>query len=151
MKTLLACGATLAVSLMAGAPAFANCYAIPGQAGAQPTQIQGFTVREAAARPGPLQLPELPDGTAGILCDRDTVVPDRNDFKVLMRGLVMMIRAGTPEDPTVVSLGIEEGNYAISVMMGSINDAERDAIISTVESFDDGIDEMERWMEANPE
>ena len=63
----------------------------------------------------------------------------------------MMIRAGTPEDPTVVSLGIEEGNYAISVMMGSINDAERDAIISTVESFDDGIDEMERWMEANPE
>lgn len=151
MKTLLAFGTALAASLVAGAPALANCFAIPGEAGAQPTVIQGFIVRDAAARPGPLQLPQLPEGTAAILCDRESVVPDANDFKVLLQGLPLMIRSGTPDEPTVLSMGIEEGNYTISVMMGSINDEERDAIISTVEGFDSGIDEMERWMEENPQ
>jgi hypothetical protein len=151
MKTLLACSAVLAASLVAGAPAFANCFAIPGEAGAQPTHLEGFTVREAAARPGPLQLPTLPDGTAAILCDRDSVVPDSNDFKVLLQGMALMIRSGTPDEPTVLSMGIQDGDYAISVMMGSINDQERSAIIAAVEGFDDGIDEMERWMEENPQ
>lgn len=151
MKTLSACGAALAVSLVIGSPALANCFAIPGEAGAQPTLLEGFAVREAAARPGPLQLPPLPDGTAGILCDRNTVVPDRNDFKVLLRGMPLMIRSGSPDDPTVLSMGIDDGNYAISILMGSINDAERSAIIAAVEGFDSGIDEMERWMEENPQ
>ncbi|WP_439633968.1 hypothetical protein [Glycocaulis sp.] len=151
MKTLFASGAALLASLVAGAPALADCFAIPGEAGAQPTVIEGFTVREATARPGPLQLPPLPEGTGAILCDRDTVVPDRNDFKVLLAGLPLMIRAGTPDDPTVLSLGIQDGDYAIGVMMGSLTDQERTAIISTVEGFDDSIDEMERWMEQNPQ
>ncbi|GGG99030.1 MAG TPA: hypothetical protein DF715_11030 [Oceanicaulis sp.] len=151
MKRLFASGAALVASLAAGAPAFADCFAIPGTAGAQPTVIQGFNVREAAARPGPLQLPPLPEGTGAILCDRESVVPDRNDFKVLLAGLPLMIRAGTPEDPTVVSMGIQDGDYAIGVMMGSLTDEERQGIISTVEGFDDSIDEMERWMEENPQ
>lgn len=151
MKTLLACGAALVASLAAGAPALANCFAIPGEAGAQPTVIQGFILSDAAARPGPLQMPQLPDGTAAVLCDRETVVPDPNDFKLLLQGIPLMIRSGTPDDPTVLSMGIEEGNYTISVMMGSLNDDERAAIISTVEGFDAGIDEMERWMEENPQ
>lgn len=151
MKTLFASGAALIASLAMGAPAFANCYAIPAEAGAQPTVIQGFSVQQAAARPGPLQLPPLPQGTGAILCDRDSVVPARNDFKVLLAGLPLMIRAGTPDDPTVLSMGIDDGNYAISIMMGSIDDAERSAIITAVEGFDDGIDEMERWMEENPQ
>ncbi|MGY6661327.1 MAG: hypothetical protein ACXIVO_03315 [Glycocaulis sp.] len=151
MKTLFASGAALLASLVAGAPALADCFAIPGEAGAQPTVIEGFTVREATARPGPLHLPPLPEGTGAILCDRDTIVPDRNDFKVLLAGLPLMIRAGTQEEPTVLSMGIQDGDYAISVLMGSITDSERGAIIATVESFDDGIDALERWMEENPQ
>ncbi|WP_429911938.1 hypothetical protein [Glycocaulis sp.] len=151
MKTLFASGAALIASFAMGAPALANCFAIPGEAGAQPTVIQGFSVQEATARPGPLQLPPLPEGTGAILCDRDSVVPARNDFKVLLTGLPLMIRAGTADDPTVLSMGIDDGNYSISIMMGSIDDAERSAIIEAVEGFDDGIDEMERWMEENPQ
>lgn len=151
MKSLLACSAALAASLALGAPAFANCYAIPGEAGVQPTYLDGFNLRDAAARPGPLSLPELPGGTAAILCDRDSVVPDRNDFKLLLRGMALMIRAGSPDAPTVLSMGIQDGDYTIAVLSGTISDAERTAIISTVERFDDGIDAMERWMEENPQ
>lgn len=151
MKTILASCAALAASFVLGSAALANCYAIPGEAGAQPTYLQGFDVRSAAARPGPIALPEMPAGTAAILCDRDSVVPDRNDFKVLLEGLALMIRAGTQEEPTVLSMGIQDGDYAISVLMGSITDSERSAIIATVESFDDGIDALERWMEENPQ
>jgi hypothetical protein len=95
-------------------------------------------------------LPAL-EGTAGILCDRDTVVPDSNDVKVLLQGMALMIRSGSPDDPTVLSMGIDDGNYAISILMGSIDDAERSAIIAAVEGFDDSIDELERWMEQNPQ
>ena len=151
MRTLLAYGAALAASLTFGAPALADCFAIPGEAGAQPTYLEGFRVREAAAQPGPLQLPPLPEGTGAILCDRDSVVPDRNDFKVLLQGMPLMIRSGTPEDPTVLSIGIQDGDYAIGVMMGSLTDTERADLIAAVEGFDDGIDEMERWMEENPQ
>ena len=48
--------------------------------------------------------------------------------------------------PTILNMGIVEGNYSIAVMAGEINEQEREDIIAAVEGFDDGIDELERWM-----
>lgn len=149
MKSLFAAGTALVLGMALGAPAMANCYAVFAEEGRQPELIPGYVLHEEAAQPGPLASLPVPEGTAGLLCDRETVIPDRNDFKLLLRGYALLTRAGDGEDTTILNMGIVDGNYTISVLAGEINEQERADIIAAVEGFDDGIDEMERWMEEN--
>lgn len=151
MKSILAAGAALTMSVALGAPALAQCYAVFAEEGRQPEPIAGYVLEEHTAQPGPLAPPPVPEGTAGLLCDRDTVIPDQNDFKLLLNGYALLTRVGAGEDTTILNMGIVDGNYSISVMAGEITEQEREGIIAAVEGFDDGIDEMERWMEENPQ
>lgn len=151
MKSFLAAGGALAMSVALGAPAMADCYALFAEEGRDPVLMEGYDLHVEAARPGPLAPLPAPEGTVALLCDRDSVVPDRNDVKLLLNGYSLLTRSGEGDDVTILNMGIVEGNYSIAVMAGEIDEQERAAIIEAVEGFDTTIDEMERWMEENPQ
>lgn len=151
MKSFLAAGAALGLSVALGTPAMANCYALFAEEGRDPVALEGYDLQVEAARPGPLAALPAPEGTVGLLCDRESVVPDRNDVKLLLNGYALLTRAGEGEDMTILNMGIVDGNYSIAVLAGEIDEQERAAIIEAVEGFDATIDEMERWMEENPQ
>lgn len=151
MKSFLAAGAALGLSLAFGAPAMANCYALFAEEGRDPVLMEGYELHVEAARPGPLAALPAPEGTVAILCDRASIVPDHNDVKLLLNGYSLLTRSGEGDDMTILNMGIVEGNYSIAVLAGEIDEQERAAIIEAVEGFEDTIDEMERWMEENPQ
>lgn len=148
MKSILA---ALALTAAISAPSLADCYAVFAEEGREPVLLEGYDLQVEAARPGPLAALPAPEGTVGLLCDRDSVVPDSNDVKLLLNGYGLLTRSGEGEDMTILNMGIVDGNYSIAVLAGEIDEQERAAIIEAVEGFDATIDEMERWMEENPQ
>ena len=136
-----------AASVLAGAlslPAAAQCFAAYEDERA-PTPLDGYVLTELAAAPGPVARPPLPEDAAGLLCARETVVPDANDFKILHHGLPLYIQ--TPD--ATLALGFQDGEYVVTLPQGSIGDAERERIVAALEGFNEGEAELARWMEEN--
>jgi hypothetical protein len=133
MKMILTAAALgLAMPGVAGA----QCYSVASD-GQEATVLDGYVLTEASALPGLMDAPPLEEGAVGIMCDRDTIVPDANDFEVLYHA-PLYIRSGSGEDLTVLALGYSDGNYVVQLPQGSINDDERSAIVAALESFNDG-------------
>jgi len=133
MKPVLAAAA---LGLAAPGLAAAQCYSV-AENGEEAAVMEGYILTEATAAPGLMDAPPLAEGSAGILCDRDTIVPDANDFEVLYHA-PLYIRSGAGEDRTVLALGFSEGNYVVQLPEGSITEEERAAIIAALEGFNEG-------------
>lgn len=104
MKTLLTAAASTALMAMAGGVASAQCYEL-GAGGSSATELDGYNVAELAAEPGLMPAPELAEGAIGVMCDRDTIVPDANDFELVrFHSIPLFIRDGEGEDATVLAL-----------------------------------------------
>jgi hypothetical protein len=144
MKAVLAAAGA---ALFAAGAAQAQCYAAFAEEGRAPELVEGYSLSETAAAPGPIARPPVPEDAAALLCERDTVVPDANDFKILHHGLPLYIQ----DEDTLLALGFAEGQYTVTVPQGSIDDAEREAIVEALEGFNEGELELARWMEENPD
>lgn len=143
MKTALAAAA---LGLSAPGLAFAQCYSV-SQDGQEATVMDGYVLTDASAQPGLMDPPPLEEGAVGIMCDRDTIVPDANDFEVLYHA-PLYIRSGDGESVTVLALGYSEGNYVVQLPQGTINDEERAAIVGALEGFNDGEAALQAYIEA---
>lgn len=136
-----------AASVIAGvlsAPAAAQCFAA-FEDEREPVPLDGYVLREEAAAPGPVARPPLPENANGLLCVRETVVPDANDFKILHHGMPLYIQ--TPD--ATLALGFQDGEYVVTLPQGSIRDDEREQIVAALEGFNQGEAELARWMEEN--
>ncbi len=133
MKTILAAAA---LGFAAPGLAVAQCYSV-AEDGQQASVIDGYVLTEATALPGLMDAPPLEEGAVGIMCDRDTIVPDANDFEVLYHA-PLYIRSASGDEVTVLALGYSDGNYVVQLPQGSINDDERAAIIAALEGFNEG-------------
>jgi hypothetical protein len=133
MKTVLTAAA---LGLALPGLAAAQCYSVAPD-GQQATELDGYVLTDATAQPGLMDAPPLAEDAAGIMCDRDTIVPDANDFEVLYHA-PLYIRSGQGEATTILALGYSEGQYVVQLPQGSINDEERAAIVAALEGFNEG-------------
>ena len=142
MRTLI-----IAAGLAAAGPALAQaeCYAVSAD-GEDAALLDGYVLTEASAEPGLMAAPPLDEDASGILCERDTVVPDANDFEVLYHA-PLYISAGEGDDRTVLALGFSDGNYVVQLPEGTITEDERAAIIAALEGFNEGEAALQAYRE----
>lgn len=143
MKLTIA--AACAAPLMLAGAAHAECFAAFAEEGRELAPLNGYVLEEEAARPGPVARPPLPEDAAGLLCVREAIAPDANDFKILHHGIPLFIQSGD----TMLALGFAEDEYVVTIPQGEIDEAERDAIVDALESFNEGEAELARWYEEN--
>ncbi|PWE18296.1 hypothetical protein DDZ18_01435 [Marinicauda salina] len=144
MKLAAAAALAGAAALFTGA-AQAQCFAMFDDESAEPQPIDGYTVVDASAEPGLMERPPAPEDAAGILCSRDTIVPDANDFEILYH-MPLYIRAGQGEETTVLALGFSDGNYVVQLPQGEITEDERAAIVAALEGFNEGEAALQAYM-----
>ncbi|MGX6646420.1 hypothetical protein ACWCOP_00580 [Maricaulaceae bacterium MS644] len=136
-----------------GAAAFtgaasAQCYEV-GADGAEYTEMSGYELREETARPGLMDPPPLSEEAAGIMCVRDTIVPDANDFELVRyRGVPLFLRDGEGDDARVLAIGFvaadmnEAGEetppqYLVRRVQGELTEDDIVAITGALEAFAD--------------
>lgn len=146
MKHLIAAAG---LTVAAPALAFADCYSV-SEGGQQAELLEGYVLTEVSAAPGLMDPPPLAEGAAGIMCVRDTIVPDANDFEVLYHA-PLFLRSGEGDALTVLALGYSDGNYVVQLPQGSINDDERAAIVAALEGFNEGEAALQAYRAAQAE
>lgn len=138
--------AGLVAALGLSAAASAECYSVGVDS--DPQLLEGYTLTEASAAEGLMPPPPVPEGSTGLLCVRDTVVPQPNDFEILRHGMPLYVQAGEGEDTTLLALGYEDGNYVVRLPQGEITDQERAAIVAALEGFNEGEAALNAYLEA---
>ncbi len=143
MKTLFL--AAFGAAAFTGA-ASAQCFEV-GADGAEYTEMSGYELREETARPGLMDPPPLSEEAAGIMCMRDTIVPDANDFELVRyRGVPLFLRDGETEDARVLAIGFaaadvnEAGEetppqYLVRRVQGDLTQDDIVAIRAALEGF----------------
>lgn len=159
MKTLLlaAFGAAAFTGL-----ASAQCYEV-GADGAEYTELTGYELREETARPGLMDPPPLSENAAGVMCMRDSIVPDANDFELVRyRGVPLFLRDGEGEDARVLAIGFDAGGtddageatppqYLVRRVQGDLTQDDVTAITSALEGFAEAETALEAYIEAQSE
>lgn len=149
MKLFSASAAAIAAAIGLSAAASAECYSVAAEA--EPQLLEGYTLTEASGREGLMPPPPLPEGSTGILCVRESVVPEENDFEILRHGMPLYIRSGEGEDMTVLALGYRDGNYVVQLPQGEISEQERTDIVAALEGFNQGEAALNAYLEAQAE
>ena len=146
-------GAALSAALFAGA-AQAACYEVGADGAQDLALLDDYVLVEASAEPGLMARPPMSEDAEAILCERETIVPDENDFEVLYHS-PLYIRAGEGDDVQLLALAVvrgedEEGEptiqYQVQLPQGSINDDERAAIVAALEGFNEGEAALAEYM-----
>ncbi len=157
MKTILNAAASAAILGLVSGVASAQCYEVQNQ-GQSFVPLDGYPVAELAAEPGLIPAPELSEQANGILCDRDTVVPDPNDFELVRyRGVPLLLRDAEGADATVLMLYFqpetrnEDGTvnapqYGAQLPQGELSDTERTEIVATIEGFAERENALDAYM-----
>jgi hypothetical protein len=134
-----------------GAAAFtgaasAQCFEV-GADGAEYTQMSDYDLRQETARPGLMDPPPLSDEAAGMMCMRDTIVPDANDFELVRyRGVPLFLRDGEEEDARVLAMGFSTADvndageeippqYLVRRVQGDLTQDDIIAIRAALEGF----------------
>ncbi|MEQ8403811.1 MAG: hypothetical protein RKE49_01855 [Oceanicaulis sp.] len=154
MKTVFL--AALGAAAVTGA-ASAQCYEV-GPDGADYTEMTGYELRAETARPGLMDAPPISEGASGVMCVRDTVVPDANDFELVRyRGVPLFLRDGEGEDAKVLAMGFAAGGtndageqtppqYLVRPVQGELTQDDVMAIRAALEGFADSETELEAYM-----
>ncbi len=162
MKSLLTAAASTVLMAMAGGVASAQCYEL-GAGGEAATPLEGYTVSELSAEPGLMPAPQLAEGSIGVMCDRDTIVPDANDFELVrFHATPLFIRDGQGEDATVLALYFqrptqnEDGSvnppqYGAQLPQGTLTDEDRAGIVAAIEAFAEGEQALDAYLQAQEE
>ncbi|MGJ3231943.1 MAG: hypothetical protein ACFE0P_09105 [Oceanicaulis sp.] len=159
MKTLLL--ATLGAAAFSGVAA-AQCYEV-GADGSEYTEMTDYELRDETARPGLMDPPPLSQNAAGVMCVRDSIVPDANDFELVRyRGVPLFLRDGEGEDARVLAIGFSTGGtsetgeqtppqYLVRRVQGELTAEDVEAIRAALEGFADSESALEAYMEAQSE
>ena len=148
-------GAALSAALFAGA-AQAACYEVGADGAQDLALLDDYVLVEQTAQPGLMARPPMSEDAEAILCERETIVPDENDFEVLYHS-PLFIRAGEGDDVQLLSLAVVQGEdedgeatvqYQVQLPQGSINDDERAAIVAALQGFNESEAELAEYMEA---
>lgn len=77
----------------------------------------------------------LPDRTVALRCFRDSIVPVRNDFRVLQRGLSLYIAVlpNGAQEPRIGVLELHDGKAGYRLGQGEISPDERHRILAVLE------------------
>ena len=116
--------ALVANSIVAGSPPVVEkCGVITEVDGKSDSALlEGFRVSDLTVTDAPFKLPEnAPDHVTVVECGRNSIVPEKNDYKVLLAGYVFAIVA---PDGRVLFLEIENGLLMVSVKEGKFTPEE---------------------------
>jgi len=153
--------AAIGLAALTGA-ASAQCFEV-GPDGSQMTEISGYDLRAETARPGLMDPPPLSEAAAGMMCVRDSVVPDANDFELVRyRGVPLFIRDGADEDATILALGfaaadVEQGGddvppqYLVRRVQGDLTQDDVAAIRAALEGFAEAESALDAYMAGQAE
>ena len=154
MKTLFL--AALAAAAFTGA-ASAQCYEV-GSDGSQYTELTGYELRAETARPGLMDPPPLSEDAAGVMCVRDTIVPDANDFELVRyRGVPLFLRDGEGDEARVLAIGFSAGGtseageetppqYLVRPVSGDLTNEDIVAIRAALEGFAESETALDAYM-----
>lgn len=146
MKAVL----SAALALAASPQALADCSAVnTAQPSDLPVLLEGFDLVEASSQPGLMARPDMPEGANAIVCFRDNIVPQPNDFELVRyHEIPLMIRLdkdGRPPALLIMAFRGEQetadgeiiaSQYIAQLPHGQVTQAEADAInasMSTIE------------------
>ncbi|MFP4519393.1 MAG: hypothetical protein ACLFQ5_08055 [Oceanicaulis sp.] len=142
--------------------ASAQCYEI-GPEGAGYTELTNYELRAETARPGLMDPPPLSDGARGMMCVRDTIVPDANDFELVRYHRVpLLLQEGVDEDARQLQLGFTpagtdeageqtEPQYRVPFVRGDLTDDDRTAIVTVMQGFAERENALAEYMQAEAE
>lgn len=142
--------------------ASAQCYEV-GADGAEYTEMSGYELREETARPGLMDPPPLSENAAGVMCMRDSIVPDANDFELVRyRGVPLFLRDGEGEDARVLAIGFDAGGtsdegeatppqYLVRRVQGDLTQDDVTAITAALEGFAEAETALEAYMQEQSE
>jgi len=101
----------------AHAPSVEACFVMPVDDAAEAVPVQVLNLGDAASFVLP---PDAPAKIAAILCKRDSIVPARNDYKVLAAGYLLSISA----DARIGALEIQGGLLRYRMIRGELSKPE---------------------------
>jgi hypothetical protein len=154
MKTLFL--AAFGAAAFTGA-ASAQCFEV-GADGGEYTEMSGYELREETARPGLMDSPPLSDEAAGVMCVRDTIVPDANDFELVRyRGVPLFLRDSAGEDARVLAIGFAAAGvddsgeetppqYLVRPVQGDLTQDDIVAMRAALEGFADSESALEAYL-----
>lgn len=125
---LIAATALWATGAAAGA---APCFEVSAD-GSTFTALEDYSLAEQAGAPGLMARPPIAEDASGLLCMREAVTPQGDDFEALYYAPLYLAADG---GETVLALGHGEGRYLYRLVRGEIDDAERAAIREAVTGF----------------
>lgn len=146
MKAVLA----VALALAASPQALADCSAVnTAQPSDPPVLLEGFDLVEAASQPGLMARPDMPEGADAIVCFRESIIPEPNDFELVRyHQIPLMIRLdqdGRPPALLIMAyMGEQESaegeivpaQYIAQLPQGEVTQAEADAINASMSSIE---------------
>jgi hypothetical protein len=145
MKAVLA----VALALAASPQALADCSAVnTAQPSDAPVLLEGFDLIAASSQPGLMARPNMPEGADAIVCYRESIVPEPNDFELVRyheiplmirldkdgRPPALLIMAFRPEQETADG-EIIQSQYIAQLPQGEVTQAEADAINASMASI----------------
>ena len=78
--------------------------------------------------------PEIPEGTAGIMCGRSNILPAAHDDEVILLGVPLFI-AETGSNGRLGVLEIDQGRYRFRMLEGRLSVDEQAAMDSRLDEF----------------
>ena len=127
---LIAVTALWATGAAAGA---APCFQVSAD-GSAFTKLEGYSLQDEAGAPGLMARPPIAGDASGLLCMRESVTPQGDDFEALYYAPLYLATDG---GETVLALGHGEGRYLYRLVRGEIDDSERAAIREAVTGFNE--------------
>ena len=146
MKTVI----VIASALAALPQALADCSAVnTSQPTELPTPLEGFDLIEASSQPGLMARPNMPDGADAIVCYRESIVPEPNDFELVRyHEIPLMIRLDKDGRPPALLIMLYRdaqetadgetipSQYIAQLPQGEITQSEADAIDASMSSIE---------------
>ena len=139
-----------ALALAASPQAHADCSAInTSHPSDTPVLLEGFDLIEASNQPGLMARPDMPEGSDAIVCLRDSIVPEPNDFELVRyHEIPLMIRLDQEgREPAVLIMAylneqetpngdIIPSRYIVQLPQGEVTQPEADAINASMSSIE---------------
>ncbi|XBQ16910.1 MAG: hypothetical protein ABL308_03305 [Oceanicaulis sp.] len=152
--------AAFALAAIAPGAAFAQCYELSAD-GTEATEITDYELRAESAAPGLMERPPIAADAPGMLCVRDSVVPDANDFELVRyHGVPLLIQEGEGENARILAMSFASGltdengeelepQYMVERARGDLSQDDVAAIRAALEGYAESEAALDAWMAEN--